>query len=244
MNKDILDIVWQQSPGTLAVVQDNVTTLLALDHGRYLRLNSVAAFVWRRLEAATCGREVLDALVIQYGHQVERQKLGEDLRHLLEKLSSIGVARRRVAGIGRPRHLLRWSWQRGLRREPSITYCLTHLVVIHLGLKLFGARDMLWLASRSIQGRRARDSDAVLVLKTRRHAELAAALCPLRAKCLPRSLSLTILLRRLGIPAVLEIGVTSYPFFAHAWVELDGVPVNEHPDALVRYQSFKTGGAL
>ena len=47
--------------------------------------------------------------------------------------------------------------------------------------------------------------------------------------CLPRSLALTRFLRAAGWPAQHVIGVALYPFEAHAWVEVDGVPLNEDP---------------
>ena len=43
-----------------------------------------------------------------------------------------------------------------------------------------------------------------------------------RLDCLPRSLTVYLLLRRRGIPAAFHIGVKRYPFGAHAWVECLG----------------------
>lgn len=53
--------------------------------------------------------------------------------------------------------------------------------------------------------------------------------------CLPRSLALTRFLRMAGWPARHAIGVALHPFEAHAWVELDGVPLDENPASLLRY---------
>jgi hypothetical protein len=51
-------------------------------------------------------------------------------------------------------------------------------------------------------------------------------LLPGDTRCLVRSLVLTRLLARRGIPATLVIGARSGPdFLAHAWVELTGDPV-------------------
>jgi hypothetical protein len=50
---------------------------------------------------------------------------------------------------------------------------------------------------------------------------------PKRVLCLQRSAVLTCLLRGSGIPARMAMGVQSLPFRAHAWVEVDGQPVNE-----------------
>jgi Transglutaminase-like superfamily len=52
------------------------------------------------------------------------------------------------------------------------------------------------------------------------------ALLPGDTRCLARSLVLTRLLARRGIPAKLVIGARADPeFLAHAWVECDGTPV-------------------
>lgn len=54
------------------------------------------------------------------------------------------------------------------------------------------------------------------------------ALLPTDRRCLVRSLTLTALLARRGIPARLVLGVrpnSAEPFMAHAWVEHEGVPV-------------------
>jgi Transglutaminase-like superfamily len=52
------------------------------------------------------------------------------------------------------------------------------------------------------------------------------ALMPGDTRCLARSLVLTRLLARRGIPAKLVIGARADPdFLAHAWVEYDGEPV-------------------
>ena len=49
--------------------------------------------------------------------------------------------------------------------------------------------------------------------------------------CLPRSLTLYLLLRRRGIPATLHIGVKRYPFGAHAWVECMGEVLDDTPSS-------------
>ena len=61
------------------------------------------------------------------------------------------------------------------------------------------------------------------------------------APCLARSLVVWFLLRRRGIDAVLVIGAADpgdgvLP--AHAWVEVDGEPVNDDAGVRVRYGSF------
>jgi hypothetical protein len=60
------------------------------------------------------------------------------------------------------------------------------------------------------------------------------------ARCLGRSLVLWFLLRRRGVDAELLIGADSAAgaLSAHAWVEVEGQPVNDVPDVRDRFGSF------
>jgi hypothetical protein len=70
------------------------------------------------------------------------------------------------------------------------------------------------------------------------HVAVAAAFFPGRAVCLEQSLALYLLLRRRGVPAELRLGVQVYPFYAHAWVELDGEPVNEDRETVEKFRAL------
>ncbi|MBK6555916.1 MAG: lasso peptide biosynthesis B2 protein [Comamonadaceae bacterium] len=58
--------------------------------------------------------------------------------------------------------------------------------------------------------------------------------------CLTRSLLLGWLLRRRGVASDLRIGVrlTNGVLDAHAWVEYDGIPVNDQPGVGAQFASF------
>jgi hypothetical protein len=57
-----------------------------------------------------------------------------------------------------------------------------------------------------------------------------------RVLCLQRSAVTTLLLRRYGWNAEMVIGAQMLPFRSHAWVEIDGVVVNDKPYMLDIYQ--------
>jgi len=70
---------------------------------------------------------------------------------------------------------------------------------------------------------------------------------PIKGKCLSQSLVLWFLLRRSGIQSDLRVGfnkdtdnlpVDIDNFNAHAWVECQGVVLNDHPDVYERYVVF------
>lgn len=59
--------------------------------------------------------------------------------------------------------------------------------------------------------------------------DLAAVLYFRKVLCLQRSAATACLLKKHGFPAQLVIGVQQLPFVAHAWVELDGLVLNDKP---------------
>lgn len=69
---------------------------------------------------------------------------------------------------------------------------------------------------------------------------IAARHTPFHATCLTRSLLLGWLLRRHGVASELRIGVRlpQGQLDAHAWVECDGVPVNDRPDIADDFAPF------
>ncbi|MDH4096298.1 MAG: lasso peptide biosynthesis B2 protein [Betaproteobacteria bacterium] len=73
-----------------------------------------------------------------------------------------------------------------------------------------------------------------------RLVNIAARHAPWRATCLTRSLLLVRMLRERGAAAQLRIGVrlVGGALDAHAWVELDGVPVNDAPDVAEQFAPF------
>jgi hypothetical protein len=70
---------------------------------------------------------------------------------------------------------------------------------------------------------------------------IAARHHPFPATCLSRSLLLQWLLHRRGIPSELRLGarVSDGTLFAHAWVELDGMPVNDEANVAGRFSTLK-----
>jgi hypothetical protein len=66
--------------------------------------------------------------------------------------------------------------------------------------------------------------------------------CPNGGHCLGRSVALHVLLRRDGVPSELRIGVRRGQASpeAHAWVEVDRVPVNDARDVAQHYKVFGT----
>ena len=75
---------------------------------------------------------------------------------------------------------------------------------------------------------------------TVRMVRIAARYNLIRLNCLPQSLALWWLLRRQGIGSDLRIGVIPKEgrLEAHAWVEFQGVPLNDQDDVHERFTPF------
>ncbi len=110
---------------------------------------------------------------------------------------------------------------------------------MQVGLRRAGfMRTMSWLARRSSAPAsnsftRSRDLAALV--------NGVAAQPVVGARCLGRSLVLWFMLRRRGVDADLVVGAeapATGQLPAHAWVEVDGTPVNDAPDVRERFGSF------
>lgn len=73
-------------------------------------------------------------------------------------------------------------------------------------------------------------ADDRTIQRTCRAVDRAATYYFKRAWCLQRSATAVCLLRRRGVPAQLVIGAERMPFYSHAWVEVNGEVVNDHPE--------------
>src|SRR5262249_57620343 len=83
-----------------------------------------------------------------------------------------------------------------------------------------------WVGSCGVStGRRSSATQADLL----RAIDLAAVFYFKEVKCLQRSVVTARLLRWHGFPAEMVIGVQHVPFYAHAWVEMEGAVVNDKP---------------
>lgn len=58
---------------------------------------------------------------------------------------------------------------------------------------------------------------------------------PKQTRCLQRSFVTTYLLRKHGVAAHMILGAQKLPFKAHAWVEVDGLAINERSNVQATY---------
>ena len=112
---------------------------------------------------------------------------------------------------------------------------LVIFVLMDVGFRVFGFPRVFRFVER--WGSRRRGRVAVPVARERVvRLSLAAVGTASRyyyrrhLDCLPRALTLYLLLRGRGVPATLRIGVKRYPFGAHAWVECLGEVLDDSTD--------------
>lgn len=77
--------------------------------------------------------------------------------------------------------------------------------------------------------RRSRRPTAADILRYRQAVVAVSSLCA-GDGCLPRSVATAVLARSYGHAPSWCTGIRQDPFVAHAWVELDGVPIGEADD--------------
>jgi hypothetical protein len=116
------------------------------------------------------------------------------------------------------------------------------LAVVGVSLRLRGFQQTKERLRKKLPAQTAeRQGTADALQKICRMVQAAAHYGPGHPTCLEQSLVLWFLLQRRGIPAQLRIGVRKLPekFEAHAWVECDGVALNQGEEVHRHYAAFE-----
>lgn len=92
--------------------------------------------------------------------------------------------------------------------------------------RLQGVLDFARRGARPATGQEARRARAAIVGLSVRHAG---------PRCLERSIAVALMCRLTGSWPDWCTGVTTHPFEAHAWVEVNGEPIGENPDEIVHF---------
>ena len=123
-------------------------------------------------------------------------------------------------------------------KAPSVARCALALLAVRARLKARGFGPSVAWARRRGAAAAGVGLAPEEVERAAYHVAVAAAFFPGRAVCLEQSLALYVLLRRRGVPAELRLGVQVYPFYAHAWVELHGEPLNEDRETVEKFRAL------
>jgi hypothetical protein len=129
------------------------------------------------------------------------------------------------------------GWEQRLFLQSLVLLPLTAL-----GLRWFGLKRFQKFLSRRlpVQPPSPTDDDLTRSARIAQTVDRAARNGAYRANCLQRSFMLWWLLRLRGIDSQLRIGVrkSSQRFEAHAWLEYDGVVLNDKANVADRFSVF------
>jgi hypothetical protein len=114
--------------------------------------------------------------------------------------------------------------RRGARLAALTAEAWTGLVLFDAGRLVGFAGIHRYVAGCRVRTRRTGSPDAIVWA-----VDEACVWSVTRAFCLQRSTVAAWMLRRHGFDGSLVIGYRAVPFESHAWVELDGVVVNDRP---------------
>ena len=137
-----------------------------------------------------------------------------------------------------PRHLIQFR-ALSYAEQYTLLVAAACIPLFWVGLWLLGlSRVQVWLLRSPVASRELmtlQDMQAIGKL-----VNIAASHTIGAGTCLTRSLLLWWLLLRRGIESQVRIGVslTEGVLTAHAWVEFEGVPVNDQPDVSVQFLPF------
>lgn len=125
----------------------------------------------------------------------------------------------------------------------SVLAMMLALPLLSLGLRIFGyVRVRRWVEDRTVKETRlATPSDIAYGKEVARLAAIAGRHGPAKATCLRQSLLVYGLLRRQRLTPELKLGVRreDATFAAHAWVELDGVPLEMVPSGHAAFDTHR-----
>ncbi len=219
---------------------DDGCIILDVRQDSILSLNSTGAFMFAKLAAGEKGMtraELLESIADEFA-DVPRARLAAAVDSLLNQLTERDIVNTRIA-CG---PTLAWT-----RNKVSVAcvFCLKAIINPLLWMKARTTAALILLTSvdallkvggfntlhevvKRWKLRQFSSDAAETIAGGCATVEKACVWHPKQKLCLQKSAVATCLLRSLGVPAQMVIGVHKMPFYGHSWVEVDGVVVNDH----------------
>jgi Transglutaminase-like superfamily/Coenzyme PQQ synthesis protein D (PqqD) len=215
--------------------------VLNVEEGTILSLNDTGALMFAKLAARETGLtrdEFVEAVSCEF-EDVDRSRIESAIDNLFRQLDEKRILQRQ-----RPGFRLYGRWLRG-KLVQGVAVCIRAVVKPLLIIKAYTPAAVLLLtiadAILKIDGFSSlhrtvkkwklavnKSSDAEMIVKGCATVDRACTWHPKQELCLQRSAVAACLLRSLGVPAEMVIGVHKMPFYGHAWVEVGGTVVNDH----------------
>jgi hypothetical protein len=113
------------------------------------------------------------------------------------------------------------------------------LVRVRMSLRRRGlGKTLAKLTESSVANSKSSDPEHSDGHAITRAVSAVSAFLPGRWRCLEQACALYAVLRRCGLSPTLRIGVSPFGFRAHAWVELNGLSLEENTDFLRTLRTF------
>lgn len=223
---------------------DQGCIVLNLERGSVLSLNRSGASMFVKLAQAGDGltrAELVESVKREF-ENVDVCQIEKAVDELLARLKQTGTIRieEHVAGVR--------CWDIRGKLALGLSICVKHLLRPLLCAKAYtiaalvllftteiirrlgGFRTILYAVKRWKVTVQPQPDDATLA-NACSAVNRACTWFPKRSLCLQRASVLVCLLRSLGFPAQLVIGVHKMPFYGHAWAEVGSRVVNDHANA-------------
>ena len=184
-----------------------------------------------------------DALRERRCNKSSIDRLGAVRQGALSQPATSRMPQRRTLFHGRSMRLVhRWKQFHALSSSDRLLLvrCASLLAAVCILIRLLGYRHTERILASCISSQRHTTPASAASMASATHLgeliRIAGNHLPMNATCLRQSLLLWWLLRLRGLAAELRIGVDIREgFAAHAWVELDGCPVNDTPEVTARF---------
>ena|GEM_PF-686634 len=229
------------SPNVCSATSDDGTTILDIEQGKLYSATGVGSVIWSKLMAAPAGMP-MNAIITELQKDFDNvplQQIERDAECFVTQLKKKGVIQAsdrkseshvnnrgsRIVKSSVSLISLAVNFLLKLKLNVPAAYLL--LIASDLMLKL-GSFRSLHYAIKSWPLASEFNSLSKIAPATCTAIENACTYYPKQAVCLQRSVVATCMLRYYGVPAQLVIGVRKMPFYSHAWVEVEGVVVNDH----------------
>jgi Transglutaminase-like superfamily/Coenzyme PQQ synthesis protein D (PqqD) len=221
--------------------------LLDIERDRILKLNSVAAEMWKLLSTGQTESQIASNLSQKY--RVSEERVANDVSALLRRIKEMGFERDSLfadlpeqRSPQSPHPSFPWYGQASIDRVPQpkmsmVLSALLGLIVFDAILSFFSLKSMCSRV-KAWPVKRLKFAKPTIIGQVCRAVDRACVWYPRKTLCLQRSAVTTCLLRSNGVSAQMMIGVRPMPFLAHAWVEADGFVLNDWPKVKKFYSSL------
>jgi len=225
--------------------EEDVGIILDMRSGEFLGLNACSVFIWRLFETnkQISAITIRETLVAKYGISAQLAEVSvESFLRRMEKQGAIKPAEKRPKGgredsgnAHRPGSLETMS-STPTHQVPDMVVPTAmgvfwgFVLLLLMRFLLLCRFSCLYFVIRKFRSELPKAKNVDVIDWAYRCIERASRYLPHHTWCLEKSAALVVFLRMFGVPAAFCIGCRLAPFGAHAWVEVNEVPLNERPD--------------